>query len=175
MLRILYAAILSGVLVLMNYIAYGFGDATCTLETWIGSFVLPLWSLGTVSLWHDVGRFIWTSTFNVDSRQSTVSNDVRSLVFVLWMSIVLTYVVWVHISLFAVPLLLVLPFLGFAFRDFLLQDWTKPASFTGEQLLAVLFWGTSSYLVYWGLTVAWILLRVCLADSVDGGVLFYIK
>jgi hypothetical protein len=175
MLRILYAGILSGVLVLMNFISYGFGDATYTLETWIGSFVLPLWSLATISLWHDVGRFIWTSTFKVDSHHSTVGNDTRSLVFVLWMSIVFTYVVWIHISLFAVPLLLVLPLLGIPFRDFLIQDWTKPANFTREQLLGVLFWGTSSYLVYWVLTVAWILTRVFLVDSVDGGVLFYIK
>lgn len=173
--RILIAIILSAILVGMSLISDGFGDASQTIETWICAFTLPLWSIGTISLWYDVGRLFWTKLFDVDTKTSTVSNDVRSLVFIGWMSIVFTYIFWVHLSLYALPLLLVIPVLGIPFRELLLQDWTKKPIFTREHFLALAFWAASSYLVYWLLTIAWILIRVWCIDTIDGGIVYLIQ
>lgn len=175
MKRIVFGLLLSMVLWGITLISYGFGDTTYTVETWIGSFILPIWSLATISFWYDLGRFIWTDTFELDSPNSTVSNDIRSFVFILWMSFVFTYIFWVHSSLFAIPLLLVLPLLGVPFRDFLLHDWTVIPRFTREQLIGLAFWACSSYLVYWLLTIAWILIRVWCIDTIDGGIVYFIK
>lgn len=175
MTRLLFAVILSAILVGLSTISYGFGDATYTVETWFGAFILPIWSLATVSLWYDVGRLIWSNTFKLDSHDSIVSNNIRSIVFVMWMSVVFTYIVWIHISLFAIPLLLVLPFLGVPFRDYLLHNWTVKPSFTREQYIALSFWASSSYLVYWLLTIGWIVLRIWLMDATEDGVVFLIN
>lgn len=175
MTRLLFAIILSAILVGLSTVSYGFGDAAYTLETWIGAFILPIWSLATTSLWYDVGRLIWSNTFKLDSHDSVVSNNIRSIVFVIWMSIVLTYITWIHISLFAIPLLLVIPFLAIPFRDYLLHDWTVRPTFTREQYIALAFWATTSYLVYWLLTIGWILLRIWLMDATEDGVVFFIK
>lgn len=175
MLHFLYAIIVSSVLVGLSLISDGFGDATCTLETWIGSFILPIWSLFMISFWYDIGRLLWVKTFKIDTEESKVSNDSRSLVFILWMSIVFTYVVWVHILLYATPLLLVIPLLGIPFRNLMTQDWSIKPVFNLEQSLALVFWASSSYIVYWLLTIAWILLRVWAIDTVDDGIVYFIQ
>lgn len=173
--RILFAVILSSILVGISLISDGFGDATQTLETWVCAFILPIWSIGTISLWHDVGRLFWTKLVDVDSKTSTVSNDIRSLVFIGWMSVIMTYIFWVHLSLYALPLLLVIPILGLPFRELLLQDWNKRPIFTREHSLALAFWAASSYFVYWLLTIVWILIRVWCIDIIDNGVVYFIQ
>jgi hypothetical protein len=173
--RIFLSIILAAITVFLGLISDGFGDVTCTLQTWLGSFILPFWSLFTISLWYDVGRLLWVKTFEVDTEKSKVSNDLRSLIFILWMSIVLTYVVWVHISLFAIPLLLVIPFLGIPFRNHMIQDWSVKPVFTREQVLALTFWASTSYLVYWLLTIGWILIRVWAVDTFDNGIVYFIQ
>lgn len=175
MLRLMYAIILSSVLILFSLISDGFGDATRTVETWLGSFLIPIWSLFTISLWYDVGRLLWVKTFNVDTEKSKLSNDSRSIIFILWMSFVLTYVVWVHISLFAIPLLVVLPFLWIPFHNIMTQDWSLKPKLTTEQILTVAAWASSSYLVYWLLTIGWILIRVWAVDTFDNGVVYFIQ
>lgn len=175
MKRIVFGLLLSMVLWSMALMSYGFGDVTYTVETWLCSFILPIWSLATISFWYDFGRFIWTDTLEIDSPKSTISSDVRSFVFILWMSFIFTYVFWVHSSLFAIPLLLVLPLLGVPFRDFLTHDWNVLPRFTSEQFIALAFWASSSYLVYWLLTIGWILIRVWTIDTIDGGIVYFIK
>ena len=173
--RIFLSIILAAITVFLGLISDGFGDVTCTLQTWLGSFILPFWSLFTISLWYDVGRLLWVNTFKVDNEYSKVSNDLRSLIFILWMSLVLTYVVWVHISLFAIPLLLVIPFLGIPFRNHMIQDWSVKPIFTREQVLALAFWASSSYLIYWLLTIGWIVLRVWTVDTFENGAVYFIQ
>lgn len=175
MLRFLYAMILSSVLVGLSLISDGFGDVTCTYQTWIGSFILPIWSLFTISLWYDVGRLLWVKTFNVDTESSNLSNDLRSIIFILWMSVVFTYVMWIHISLFAIPLLLVIPLLGIPFSNHMIQDWSVKPSFNRKQILTLAFWASTSYLVYWVLTIIWILVRVWLLDSFEDGTVYFIQ
>lgn len=175
MSRILFAIILAILSISIGLMSGGFGDSECTIETWLCSFLLPFWSLGTISLWHDVGRLLWVKTFNVDTENSKLSNDSRSIIFILWMSVVFTYVVWVHISLFAIPLLLVIPFLGIPFRNHMIQDWSVKPTFTREHILTLAFWASLSYIIYWLLTIGWILLRVWLLDTFEDGVIYFIQ
>lgn len=175
MLRLSYAIILSAILIGLSIISDGFGDINCTFQTWLGSFILPLWSLASVSLWYDVGRLLLTKTFNFDTNNSTLSNDIRSFGFILWMSFVFTYIVWIHISLFAVPLLLVIPILGISFKEHMIQDWSIKPEFTREQILTLVFWASTSYLVYWFLSIAWILIRVWTVDVIEDGFIYYIQ
>lgn len=175
MIRVFYAIILSSILVGLSLISDGFGDINSTFQTWVCSFTLPIWSLLTVSLWHDVGRFIWTNTFEVDSEESKVSYDIRSLVFIIWMSVVVTYIVWVHISLVAIPMLLVIPVIGYFLQDYLAHDWSIPPTFASKDLVPILCWAVASYYVYWFLTIAWIILRVWLLDNFEDGIVYFIQ
>jgi hypothetical protein len=175
MKRIGFALLLSTVLISMGLMSGGFGDSSCTFETWMCSFLLPIWSLFSISLWHDVGRLLWVKTFKIDTEDSKVSYDLRSLIFILWMSVVFTYVIWIHISLFAIPLLFVIPFLGIPFSNLMIQDWSVKPSFTHKQILTLAFWASTSYLIYWGLTIIWILFRVWLLDSFEDGIVYFIQ
>jgi hypothetical protein len=175
MLHILYTIILSTVLVGLSLISGEFGDISYTFQTWLGSFILPLWSLFTISLWHDIGRLIWVKTFNIDTEDSTVSTDLRSLIFILWMSVIFTYIIWIHITLFVLPLLFVIPILGIAFRKYIIHDWSIKPSFTREQVFTLLFWAISSYLTYWLLTIGWILFRVWMLETFDDGIVYYMS
>ena len=72
MLRILYSLILSFTLFSLAFIiSDGFGDAECTLNTWMGAFLLPMWSVGIISLWHDLGRYAYENFF--ESKESSMS------------------------------------------------------------------------------------------------------
>jgi hypothetical protein len=175
MFHILYAILLSSVLMGLSLIYGEFGDISHTVQTWLGSFILPIWSLFTISLWHDIGRLIWAKTFKVDTEDSTTPTDLRSLIFIVWMSIIFTYVIWVHISLLVIPLLLVIPFLGIPFRNLLIQDWSTKPTFTREQVLGLVFWASTSYLVYWFLTIGWILIRVWILETFNNGIVYYIQ
>jgi len=172
MLHLICTLILSFVLIGLLSISDGFGDVNCTLQTWAGSFILPIWSLFAISLWYDVGRILWTKTFNVGRK---IPNHLRSIIFILWMSVVFTYIMWTHISLFAIPLLLVIPVLGIPFGDLMTHDWSVKPKFTLNHTISLLLWAASSYLTYWILTIAWILLRVWLLDTFENGTVYYIQ
>lgn len=172
--RILFAVIFSSILVGISLISDGFGDVTQTLETWVCAFILPIWSIGTISLWHDVGRLFWTKLVDVDSKTSTVSNDIRSLVFIGWMSVIFTYIVWLHISLYALPLLLVIPILAIPFKDIIIQDWNVKPVFTYTQAFSILIWLSISYGVYWLLTLCWMMIRIWIFNVIDNDFIYYI-
>lgn len=175
MSRIISAIVLSSILVGLSLMSDEFGDTRFTLQNWISSFVLPIWSLGVISLWYDTGRLIWSKTFKVDSPDSVISLDKRATLFIGWMSVVFAYVVWAHISLLATPMLLVLPFLGHFLQDYLFQDWTRKPNVTNSHILTILIWASMSYYTYWILTIGWIVVRVLMLDNLDDVSIFYIQ
>jgi hypothetical protein len=169
------ALLLATVLVGLNLLSDYFGDLEYHIQTWIGAFILPIWSVALISFWHDVGRFLWVKVFKLDSKDSMVHIDIRAGVFILWMSAILTYVVSVHLAFFATPLLLIIPLIAIPFREYLLHDWTFMPKFGLEQLLAISFWAAISYTAYWLLTVAWILARVYLIGHIENGFVYIIQ
>jgi hypothetical protein len=173
MLRIFYSLILSFLLFSIAFISYGFGDVECTLNTWLGSFLLPIWSVGIISLWHDLGRYAYENFF--DSKESKLITNLKMVSFLVWMGFILTYVVYVHIQLFATPLILVIPFLMMGLKELMVHDWSKIPSFKRSHVLTVVTWLVASYPVYWLLTIAWILVRVWFIDNLDVGTVYYIQ
>lgn len=171
--RVLVAITLSIWVVLLGYISYGLGDYKYPLETWIISFSLPLWSLMTVGLWYDTGRLLIGST--IDNEESTIPNWMRSITFTTWMSIILAYIVYVHIDIQAIPMLLVIPVLGIPLRNWLIRDWSKLELPTSQELVTWVVWGVGCYLTYWLLTFCWIVLRVYAYDVTGEGFVFYIQ
>jgi len=57
----------------------------------------------------------------------------------------------------------------------MIQDWSFKPTFTREQVLALAFWASTSYLVYWILTIGWILIRVWAVDTFDNGIVYFIQ
>ena len=174
MLRILYSLILSFTLLSLAFIiSDGFGDAECTLNTWMGAFLLPMWSVGIISLWHDLGRYAYENFF--ESKESNLMANIKMVSFLVWMGFILTYIVHIHIQLFAAPLILIIPFLMFGLNELMTHDWTKIPSFKKNHVLTIGIWLLISYPVYWLLTIGWILLRVWLIDNLDLGTVYFIQ
>lgn len=153
-------------LVLIYSIAEGFGDALYTFETWLGSFLLPIWSIGLISYWHDIGR---------EFLPKPKSDFLQSSIFIVWISAVILYVVWVYVQLWVAPLLLVIPPMILGFKDILSHKWDSLPSLTKNQWLSIGIWAVSSYLVYWVLTVSWILIRVWYSDTFTENVIIYMR
>jgi hypothetical protein len=57
----------------------------------------------------------------------------------------------------------------------MIQDWSIKPEFTREQILTLVFWASTSYLVYWFLSIAWILIRVWTVDIIEDGFIYYIQ
>jgi len=159
----------------LEYISYGFEESSYFIEGLICSFSLPLWSITSIGLWYDTGRLLFSQTFSMDSQESTVPLWIRSLVFTFWMSMVFTYVIWVHINLQAIPLMVVIPLLGIPMRNLLLRDWSVFSLPTIEQITAISLWVFLSYLTYWVLAIAWILIRVYTMDLSGDGFVYIIQ
>ena len=173
MLRILYSLILSFILFSIAFISDGFGDAECTLNTWMGAFLLPMWSVGIISLWHDLGRYAYENFFG--SKESKFITNLKMVSFLVWMSFILTNVVYAHIQLFATPLILVIPFLMYGLKELMVHDWTEIPSFKKNHVLTIGSWLLISYPVYWLLTIGWILMRVWFIDNFDLGTVYFIQ
>jgi len=174
MLRLLYLLLSLVTLVGLSIISDNFGDMNFTLETWLGSFILPVWSLMSIGFWYDTGRFLFTKTFNFDNKNSTIPISIRSIVFILWMSVVFTCIVWLHVSLYALPLLLVIPILAIPFKDIIVQDWDAKPVFTYTQAFSILIWLSISYGVYWSLTLGWMMTRIWVFNVIDNNFIYYI-
>lgn len=173
--RVLTALILSLWVMFIGTISYGLGDYEYTFETWVTAFSLPIWSILTIGLWYDTGRSIFGTT--LDSKDSSTPIWLRSLLFVTWMSIVFTYIVWVHLSVLAIQMLVVIPILGIPLREWLIRDFQLESKYLinkKEQVIAILSWFLTSYMVYWVLTIIWILVRVWLLDITTDGFVYYI-
>lgn len=172
--RVLIATILSIWLMFLGFITYGIGDYEYALETWIASFSLPIWSIATIGLWYDSGRLLIGST--IDSPNSKSPIWLRSLLFIGWMSIIFTYIFWIHLSIQVIPLLIVIPILAIPLRDWLVRDWSnlKNLIWTNQQLGSIIIWLGSSYMVYWILTMLWILLRVWILDLTTDGYVYFL-
>lgn len=150
-------------------ISYGFGDYDCTVETWAISFSLPVWSILTIGLLYDVGRMLF------GTKNTSMSDNLKSVIFILWMSSVFTYVTWVHINLQATYMMLIIPVLSISLYDWLIREWSEISIPTKNELMTLGFWAVVSYPVYWILTFVWIILRVRLMDLTSDGALFYIQ
>lgn len=166
--RLILTFILGIWIMTIGSLSYGFGDYDCSLETWVVSFSLPIWSILTIGLLHDVGRMLFET-------KKSMSDNLKSIIFIVWMSLTFTYVTWVHINLQAIYMMLVIPILGVAFQDWLTQDWSKASIPTQRQLITLGIWAALSYVTYWALTFVWIILRVRLMDAMSDGTLFYIQ
>jgi hypothetical protein len=175
MLRLLWAIIFSSILVMISLMSEGLGDIESPFQTWFCTFFLPLWSIGTIGLWYDTGRFILSKTFDFDSNKSEVPTTKRSIVFIIWMSVVFTYISWVHISLFAVPMMIVIPILGFFLKDYLFMDWSVKPEFTFEHGVTISLWALFGHIVYWVLNILWIISRVWFLENFDAGTMYYIQ
>lgn len=173
MKRLIVSIFLSLWVLLMGTLAYGLGDYQYPLETWLISFSLPIWSLMTIGLWYDTGRLLIGSL--LDSKESTTPNWLRSLAFITYMAFVFTYVVWVHISVHALQMLILIPLLGIPLNNLLIRDWDKIEMMTPQQVWTVLGWSAVSYLTYWTITFGWVILRVWLLDATGECVIFYIR
>ena len=171
--RVLVAITLSMWVMLMGLISYGLGDYKYPFETWVISFSLPLWSLMTIGLWYDTGRLLIGST--IDNAESTIPNWIRASSFIVWMSIILTYIVYVHIDIQAIQMLVVIPLLGIPLRNWLVRSWEEYELPTRQELLTMFVWSLGSYITYWLLTFAWIILRVYGYDATGEGFIFYIQ
>lgn len=171
--RVLVAVALSMWVMFMGLISYGLGDYRYPFETWLLSFSLPLWSLMTIGLWYDTGRLLFGTL--IDNKESTVPNWIRSSTFIIWMGLILTYIISVHIDLQVIPMLLVIPILGIPLRDWLIRDWENLEVPTRQELLTWFVWAIASYITYWLLTFAWIMLRVYAYDATGNGFVFYIQ
>lgn len=173
MYRVLLSILLGLGLVFVGQISYGLEDSAFFFESWFCSFFLPVWSILSISLWHDTGRLFFSNW--IDSKDSTSPLWLRSLTFILWMSIIFTYVVWVHISLQVVQMLLLVPLIGIPLREYLIKDWSKLEYPTKQESLSLMAWVFMSYPVYWILTIGWILIRVFVLEMTTDGFVYYIQ
>jgi len=171
--RVIVAITLSLWVMFMGLISYGLGDYRYPFETWAISFSLPLWSLMTVGLWYDTGRLLIGST--IDSEESTTPNWLRAISFIGWMSVILTYIISVHIDMQAIQMLLIIPLLGFPLKNWLVRDWNNFELPTRQELTTWFVWAVCSYLTYWVITFIWIIVRVRLFDATSEGFVFYIQ
>lgn len=168
MFRILLSSILIGTTLLLGFLSSEMGSPEYTFQTWYGSFMLPIWSIFMLSLWHDFGKIInqWIpSKFN----------PARPYISIVWTSLMITYIVSFYIELWATPLLLVLPILMIPFRQILTHDWNELPMFSWMQFSTLIWWAVSSYIVYWVLTAAWIIARIWLIESTTNSVVFYMR
>jgi len=145
------------------------GDYSHPNETWFVSFWLPLWSILIIGFWNDLGRKIFKS--------KGISNEVQSIQFILWMSLIFTFVVWFHVNLQATQMLFVIPILGIPLQEWFIRTllnttWTPSFLKEGVTILA---WAILCYPVYWLLTFCWILLRVWLMDLTSHGMVLFIQ
>jgi len=127
----------------------------------------------TIGVWYDTGRLLIGST--LDSKESTTPNWLRSLAFITYMAFVFTYVVWVHINLYALQMLILVPLLGIPLNNLLVRDWDKINMVTPRQIWTLITWAAGSYLTYWVVSFGWIIFRVWLFDATTEGVIFYIR
>lgn len=167
--RLILTFVLGIWIMCVGAISYGFGDYNCTIETWAISFSLPVWSILTIGLLHDIGRMLF------GTKNTSMSDNLKSVIFILWMSSVFTYVTWVHINLQATYMMLLIPLLSISLYDWLIREWSETFIPTKNQLMTLGLWAVISYPVYWILTFAWIILRVRLMDLTSDGALFYIQ
>lgn len=173
--RVLTALILSLWVMFIGTISYGLGDYEYVYETWVTAFSLPIWSILSVGLWYDTGRLLFGST--IDSKKSNTPIWIRSLFFVVWMSLIFTYIIWVHFSIQAIYMLVVIPLLAIPLKEWLVRDYSNGYFYLAtkkEEFFTILTWFLTSYAVYWVLTIGWILIRVWLLDITTDGFVYTI-
>jgi hypothetical protein len=158
--RIVLGTILFMIVTMFSFTGGFVNELERPFLTWIGAFLIPIWSILIISLWHDVGRKIWGKREEV-----MIPTFKDSLIFISWMSCVFTYVIWVHISLYCVPLLFVIPALLFFWKDqLLLWNWNALPTITIEDnsVMVLSMWFVGALPTYWVLNILWIILRVYL-------------
>jgi len=175
MFRVLIASLLSVWLLLIGSLSYGLEDSQFLVESWFCSFSLPIWSIISIGLWYDVGRLMFGEILSIDSKQSIKPLWVRSLLFIFWMSIIFTYVVWVHINLQVVHMVFLIPVLGIPLKNLLIKNWSSVNYPDSKQIITICLWALMSYLTYWVLSIGWILIRVFVMDMTTDGFVYTIQ
>ena len=150
--------------VIFNFPNSGTDSTAVLIYDWYKAFSIPLWSLLTIGLWHDIGRELWHGWLTWDGRKSDKPPLLMWGVFVGWMSTILALVVQVHVSLQLIPLLILLPIFGWILQDWLVMDWSESPKLTTFQFTSVMIWTVCSYVIGFCLNIAWILSRVWLSD-----------
>lgn len=175
MFRVFIATLLTTWLFFIGNISYGLEDSQFLVESWICAFSLPIWSIISIGVWHDVGRLMFGEMTSVDSKDSKMPLWLRSSFFIFWMSIVFTYIAWVHINLQVVHMMLLIPILGIPLRNLLVRDWSISSYPNLQQTTTIVLWSVLSYLTYWTLTIGWILFRVFVMDTTANGFVYIIQ
>jgi len=175
MFRVLLATLLSLWLLLIGNISYGLEDSQFLVESWFCAFSLPIWSIISIGLWYDVGRIMFGEITSVDSKDSKMPLWVRSSLFIFWMSLVFTYISWIHINLQVIHMMLLIPILGIPLKNLLIRNWSIIDYPDTRQTITIVLWSFLSYLTYWVLTIGWILIRVFVMDMTTDGFIYTIK
>jgi len=164
MTRIVLITILSAFISMFNFFTGGFIlELERPFVTWIGAFLIPIWSILTVSLWHDIGRKIWGK-----EKEVTIPTFKDALVFITWMSLVFTHVIWVHINLYCLPMLFVIPALLFFWKgQILLWNWDNlpKLNWQDDTFFVLCMWFMGSLPIYWLLNILWITTKVYFGDG----------
>lgn len=151
--------------VIFNFPNSDMNSTIMLIYDWYKAFSLPLWSLLTIGLWHDIGREIWHNWLMWDGRKSNKSPILLWGTFSLWMSIIFALVAQVHISLALTPLLALLPVFGWILQDWLVMDWSESPKMTTFQFTSVMIWTVCAYVIYFTLNVGWIVSRVWISEA----------
>ena len=162
--KLLIASILSFWSGLFGVFSQEFGDPIYPYHTWFIAFSLPIWSILSTGLWYDIGRTLFGgNVVELDSKNSRCPSWIRSAVYTIWMSLMFTYISWVHIALQAIPLLLIIPLLAIPLNHWLTKSWDDFRVDNIDyktQLISTIFWAFFCYPVYWILSISWILIKV---------------
>ena len=162
--KLLIASILAFWSGLFGVFSQEFGDPIYPYHTWFVAFSLPIWSILSTGLWYDIGKTLFGgNVVELDSKNSRCPVWIRSAVYTVWMSIMFTYIVWVHIGLQAIPMLIVIQPMAVPLRYWLTKSWndiTDVGVNYKSQIMSILLWGFVCYPIYWLITVSWILIKV---------------
>lgn len=123
------------------------------ISEWYKAFSLPLWSIIIVGMWHDIGRMIWHRWITLDDNLPS-SMVAEWITFVLWMSVIFTFVAYVHIALSCFVLVFLIPLFAVLLKDWLIMAWAETPAATSAQLVLVVAWLLGGATVHFLLSTA---------------------
>lgn len=121
---------------------------------WYKAFSLPLWSIILTGIWHDIGRNIWHKWITLDNNHHS-SMLIEWIVFVLWMTLVFTFIIYTHVILGCFILLFLIPLFAVLLKDWLIMSWNDAPAATSAQLVLVLSWAVGGFTVHFLLSSLW--------------------
>lgn len=171
---------LKSLFIFISYFCFYFvseevGQFESLWSTWLFSFGIPLWSIVSIGAWYDAGKILFGEVLSIDSKNSKKPISLRASVFTLWMSLILTFIVWTHVSFQSTFMLIMVPILMPLLSDILLSDWSSFKLPSVKESFTVLCWSLISFQVYWIMYILWIFFRVWLLDVTGMGYVIYIR